>query len=323
MISSLKFVQGAVAKKDYQPAMTHFRIADGHVLGFNGEIAISCPIALDIEALPKATPFVRAIERCEDTATLHMTEAGKLSVRSGKFQAFVDCFDLKEEAVLKGITPEGEFMPVPPGFMIALAKLFPITGIDASRPWATGVLFRDESAYATNNIVLAQFWLGQRFPITMNVPRQAIAELLRINEDPTHMMVCERTATFFYEGDRWVRVQLYSTDWPDIDTLLGKVGSATFLPIPEGLFDALETVSPFVDDVGRVMFRGGRLATSLFDGEGASVEVEGLPTEGCYSAKHLALLKGIAEVIDLTVQPSPFRTKDGHVRGVVLGMRTA
>jgi len=44
MLKELRFVQGAVAKKDFVPAMTHFRIEKGTVRSFNGNLAICSPL---------------------------------------------------------------------------------------------------------------------------------------------------------------------------------------------------------------------------------------------------------------------------------------
>ena len=56
MLAALKFVQGAVARRDFVPALTHFYIADGFVKGYNGRIAICAPIDVDLVATPKAAP---------------------------------------------------------------------------------------------------------------------------------------------------------------------------------------------------------------------------------------------------------------------------
>lgn len=88
MLKELKFVQGAVAKKDLLPAMTHFAIEGGHVRSYNGTLALSSPIPFDIDCKPKAGPLVQAIANCNDTVTLSMTPAGKLRIQSGKFWAF-------------------------------------------------------------------------------------------------------------------------------------------------------------------------------------------------------------------------------------------
>ena len=93
MLSSLKFVQGAVAKKDFVPALNHFRIEGGRVKGYNGMIALCGPIDLDLSITPKALEFTKAIQACTDTISLHITPAGRLSIKSGRFKAFVDCLD--------------------------------------------------------------------------------------------------------------------------------------------------------------------------------------------------------------------------------------
>lgn len=91
MIEALKFVRGAVAKKDFVPALTHFRIENGSIKGYNGTIGLCSPIALDLDASPKALPFIKAIETCRDTVSMHLTGAGRLAVKSGKFRAYVEC----------------------------------------------------------------------------------------------------------------------------------------------------------------------------------------------------------------------------------------
>ena len=109
MIETLRFVRGAVAKKDYQPALTHFQIRNGRITGFNGTIALSSPIGIDIDAVPKAEPFLRAIENCTvEPTVIHKTEAGRLGLRSGRFRAFVDCLDDDAHELFDNVKPEGE-----------------------------------------------------------------------------------------------------------------------------------------------------------------------------------------------------------------------
>ena len=45
MLKALKFVQGAVSKKDLVPALTHFRIENGTVRSYNGMLALCTPIS--------------------------------------------------------------------------------------------------------------------------------------------------------------------------------------------------------------------------------------------------------------------------------------
>jgi len=319
MLGDLKFVQGAVAKKDYQPALTHFRVTGGRVAGFNGTIALSSPIALDITATPKAVPFVKAIERCTDetTTVVYMTEGGKLALKSGGFRAFIECHD--DGDILDSIAPEGTEVPIADTFLEGIRALLPYVGTDASRPWATGILLRDYSAYATNNIVLAEYWIGSEMP-NINLPTSALNELVRIGAPPIRITLGEQSITFFFEGDRWMRSQLLNADWPNVAAMLNTTLEAELMPFPEGFFEAVETIIPFVGEEGRIYFRQGRVTTSPHEGEGASVDIEGLPDYGAYHHKHLMSLQGVATSIDFTPHPQACPFQGEKLRGVVMGM---
>jgi hypothetical protein len=314
MLKEIKFVQGAVSRKDFVPALNHFHIKGGKILGYNGAIALSTPIDLNIDCSPKATPFVKAIQTCTDTVELHMTPNGRLAVRSGKFTAYVDCI----EEGHPNIEPEGTDVKLDGSLLPALKILGPFVAEDASRPWSRGVLFRGNSAFATNNIIAVEHWLGYQFPVDINIPVEAIDEILRIDEEPIGLKIAENSATFIFEGDRWLRCQFLSTSWPAIDKILEKESNC--IPIPEGLYKALEDLKPFVDDLRRVHFFEGRIATSPTDGVGASVDIQGLPAVGCFNIAHLMLLEGIANRADFSMHPNPCIFYGDKTRGAIVGM---
>lgn len=314
MLKEIKFVQGAVSRKDFVPALNHFHIKGGKILGYNGAISLSTPIDLNIDCSPKATPFVKAIQTCTDTVQLNMTPNGRLAVRSGSFTAYVDCI----EEGHPNIEPEGEEVKLTGPLLNALRILAPFVAEDASRPWSRGILFRNLSAFATNNIIAVEHWLGYSFPIDVNIPLEAVEEILRIDEEPISIQMAENSATFHFEGDRWLRCQLLTTDWPAIDKILEKESNC--LPIPVELYKALENLKPFIDDLRRVHFYPGRIATSPTDGVGASVDIVGLPDTGCFNIAHLQLLEGIADRIDFSMYPNPCIFYGEKTRGAIVGM---
>lgn len=316
MLAALKFVKGAVSTKDYVPALTHFRIHGGRVTGYNGKLSLSSPIPLDIDCCPKAIPFVKAIEACEDTAQLAMTPTGKLAIRSGKFKAHVDT--LAED--YPGVEPEGVRVAIDGQLLPVLTTLYGFTSDDASRPWAAGVLLDGSSAFATNNVILVERWLGYHFPYRVNLPRYAVRELIRIGEEPVELMVSGNSATFFFEGGRWLRTQLNSHDWPPVHSLFDKM-PASHTPVPEGLFEALATLAAFTEEAGRVFCMGGKLATHRDEGVGAAVDVEGVPEEGIYNLKMMQLLEGVVHTIGFECYPQPCPMYGERLRGLLMGMR--
>lgn len=315
MLAELKFVQGAVAKKDFLPSLTHFRIQDGTVRGYNGTIALCSPIALDLSCTPRAIPLVKAISNCNETVTLTLTPAGRLSVCSGKFKAFIDCV----EGETPHVEPEGDGIPINGQVLLqALTTLQPFVSDDASRPWSNGVLLRGQSAFATNNVILVEFWLGIDFP-EFNIPRAAIKELVRIGEPPISAQANANSITFHYAGGRWIRSQLLETNWPDLARVLN-VPSAP-VPIDPKIFVGLNTIKPFADKIGRVLFQDGLMMTHPGQGEGSSFECDTALPEGSYQIEMLALLEGVAQSADWSLYPKPAMFFGERLRGAVIGMR--
>lgn len=316
MLASLKFVQGAVAKKDFVPSLTHFRIENGKVLGYNGMLSLSGPIDLDLTASPKAIPFVKAIQTCKETIALHLTPTGRLSVRSGSFKALVDC----TTEAFPTVTPTGEDVPVLGSMLETLKLLEPFIADDASRPWARGILFRGQTAVATNNIVIIEKWLGYSFPCAINIPRAAVLELIRIGEEPVRIQVDADSATFHYAGDRWLRSQLFPSDWPDLSRILDV--SSTPIKPPATLWQSVLDLAPFTDELGRIYFMPEKVSTSAVTEEsGASVDLSMGVHAGCYNFKHLTLLEKVALTVDFSSYPAPCIFYGDGLRGAIVGMR--
>lgn len=320
MLKELKFVMGSVARKDYVPELQHFRIANGRVDGFNGVIALSTPIDLELVAMPKAVQFVKAIERLPDDqeCVLDLTKAGRLSVKSGRFRAYVECWEA--EHATPHVTPAGDIYPMPGGILPILKRLAPFMGIDASRPWACGILFDGQIANVTNNIVVIQHWLpGLTFPSPINLPSVAVTEMLRINREPVSMQPEPGAITFHYDNGAWMRTQLNSGEWPDLSGILER--ESVQRPLTPGLFDAVARLDVFSDKSGRVYLRPDLVTTSLEEGTGAQVELPGLDADGCFHQEQIVALRDLAQSIDWQMYPLPCIFYGDNLRGALIGIR--
>jgi hypothetical protein len=318
MLKDLKFVQGAVAKKDLLPAMTHFRIEGGQVRSFNGQMAISSPIAFDIDCNPKADQLVKAIQQCEDEIVLSMTAGGRLRVQSGRFRAFVETVEGETVHPL----PEGDRIDFNGTDLLEACKILkPFIGNDASRPWANGILFQGHSAFATNNASAVEYWIGTPVPFQVILPRFCINEILRIDEAPEYAQLDDRSITFHYTDGRWIRTQLLEGEWPM--EKLQEILNTPCKPrtIPPELFDGIATLQKMADGSSRIYMQNGMLKTHLEEFTGGVYEVDGLDFEGCYNLAIFGLLNGVALTADFTLYPSPALFFGDRVRGAIIGMR--
>jgi len=308
-------VRGVIKKNKISPELEHYQIREGRVVGFNGHMALSAPIDLDLEAYPNAKMFSQAVEACEEQTALYLTKAGRLAVKSGGFKAFVPCMDQIDFPV----APKGERYPVPDGFLDDIQQLYPFIADDASRPWAMGLLIADGMYMATNNVVFVQKWGGHELP-RMNFPRFAIHELARVGKPPTEIQTDGYSVTFHYDDERWIRTQLYEDGWP-----LDKMASILDVEheaekLPTGFVEAVEKIAPFAEDkASAVYFDEQGIATSTTEEDGVHIELPGLPFGPIFSIHQLRILCQVAERVDWSLYPRPCVFYGDQIRGAVVG----
>lgn len=319
MLDELKFVRGAIPNKSLIPALTHFAIDGGRVRGYNGIVALCSPIALDLSCKPKAEAMVRAIAHCDETATLTLTPTGRLSVKSGSFKALIDC--VPDDQVTPHPEPDGDFFDLNGEALLeAFRAIKPFIGDDASRSWTNGILLRGQSAFATNNYCLVEFWIGSPFPHVVNIPEKCIEEMVRVGEPPIKMQVGVSSVTFHYPDGRWIRTQLLSNEWPDLARVLDRrPGEFAPEPIDPALFPALHKLKAFTDKYGRIYVANGMISTHLDHTEGSSVEAPSIAWDGVYGCEWLMLMEGIATYADFRGQHILFL--GDRLRGAISRMR--
>lgn len=330
MLKELKFVQGAVSKdkKELIAGMSHFAIENGTIRSYNGTLALSSPIAFDIDCKPKASELVAAIANCsaDHVVTIGMTPGGKLRIQNGPYRALVNCIIEETPHVL----PEGEMVYFDgEALRKAFQAVIPFVGNDASRLWTNGIFLSGSSAFATNNVIMVEYWLGTKLPFDVNVPVEAARELLRVGEIPSHAQLSPNSITFHFDNGKWIRSGLLNNEWPI--PLIMQVLGATAEPVtlPSNFFEGLESIKPFIDVKsaigGSVFFRDGHLATHASDDQGAAFALENFPYEGCYALPMLKLLEGIIERIDWRSYPQPciFYACENRMRGAIIGRSIA
>lgn len=310
MLDQLKFALRGVAKSDSIPHLRHLRIHNGRVTASDGVLAMSSPVALSFDAAPLATPFVNALAACDEQISITQESVNKIIVRSGNFQAFVPCIDPKRVPETK---PEGQaFMPV--DIVAAFRALRPFVCSDSSKPSVCGILLTGESAYATTNVTVCQYWLGTPFPFDLNIPVSFVDEVLKIKEEPRSIQMCKNSVTFHYSDERWIRTQLNALEWPHVAEVLNKAweGSA-MIPVDPKLKEAVQKLADFGGE--KITFNKDQIET-----EGAVVAVE-CPQEGSYFTKFLMDVLRVAEEVDWGRYPLPVAFSGNKVRGVLVGVR--
>lgn len=321
MLETIKLVAGTVAEKDLIPAFTHIHIYDGWIQGMDGKsvaIAAKCDELKGVNATVPADRFLRAVDACsgEPSITEHKE---KLLIKRASFKAILPMLDHASYPKTEDPPEDKEPLEIKAGFVGVLKRLKPFISQDASRPWSCAVLFKNGAAYATNNAILVR--LPYALPKDIQIPASAVEELIRINQDPTHLVEGANCLYFIYPNF-WVRILPSVLEWPDVESMLAKFDYQTLPTIPGQLLDAVRKIAHFHPDP--------KFPVVLFNGEGvhtmdgqhtASVGGISLP-EGRFRAEIIQLVLNEAIKADFTKYPNPvpFFGMD-KLCGMVVGVR--
>lgn len=323
MIKAIKFISSAIGRnRGGSPSNdTRFAIVtEGKITLSNGVITCCAPIDTDITAYPDAKLFAKAVTRCKGDATMYLTEAGRLCVRSDGFKAFIDCLPYRYELG----EPVGDVYKLPSNFIDTISKLCSFIGENEAQPWTNGLLLQGQSCFATNNVVLLEAWLGDvNLPPTL-VPKNCIDELIKIKEPPVSIQISGNySATFNYNGGRWLRANLTGAKWPDVVTMLNNGAAATggMQAVNKDMVATISDARAFVEgDHGHLFLASGTVSTSPVPGDGVELGAPCIIHSGRYNAKQLLAVLSIANMIDLSMYPKPIPFYGEAVRGLMVSV---
>ena len=322
MLSDLKFLTAAVARKDFVEELCHVHIHKQHSWSYDGVMSIHTKLNVTQTIRPHAVSFIKAVSACDEEKNeiqIHPTKAGRLAIQAGKFKAFIPCIDNDKPGLLIP-KPEGPDVPITPELFDSIKKFAPLMSLDASRPWAQGLRIVGNHTYVTNNIILAEYSHGSQFPLEIIIPAEFVKTVLKIDQIPIKAQATEHCLTFHYPEERWIRTQLVAGGWPANLDKIFRTEPGTRLS--EDFFPALERLKPFMDDRGRVFIFNDRIATTNVEEEGASVDIEETNLTGVlFHLEQLQLLHPIMTTINLASYPAPSAWYGENIRGVIVGLK--
>jgi hypothetical protein len=195
----------------------------------NGRYTVDAPTDLP-PCLVNADRLLAVWNACPVAPTVKVGDDGqRLVVNAGRIRAKIALLDPGQYPRTGPTekTPHGAA-----GLANALLQLLPFVATDASRPWATAICVNAHHVYATNNVIVARVTVHTLIEQSINLPGASVEAILSCGAIDS-IAVDDQSATFFLEGDIWVRCQLVAGKWPT-DTVDGLV---------DGLPDLWETAN--------------------------------------------------------------------------------
>lgn len=317
--AALEIVRGAVSTKDLLPVLTHLHIYAGRIQGANGRLNIDTPCGMlaRIEATVPADRFIKAVEMCNGTPSLKVTET-KLVLSRGSFRAQLPLADHSS-------FPRAEVLPtgwkaLEGGLLSVLRILRPFISTDAIRPWACTALLQADYGWATNNVSIIRTPLPRAWSGVLMLPVFLIDELLRIDIEPEAWLQDVNHIMFRLPGGTWIRSQKFVGEWPD--NAFGLIKEVENSISADKLYAAVEAILPFCPDKNFPIIHTGPKGVSTTEGETYAEVNDIVLPEAAFNAAALAQVLQLAKEIDLTHYPKPCPFKGDNLEGVLVGCRT-
>jgi len=316
-LAALKFVSRAQSESG-TPNQTHCRIGwFNYVVAYDGILAMGYPVKDNVpETCPHTLQLVAAIERAKDVSALTF-ETNSITVKTNKFRATVPCLSSVD---LHYVTVDQGQYAISKEFVAAaqIAAIFTKEG--AQTVAGASVLTRNGSLVGTNGLALIEAWHGIATPPGLIIPKTFFDVIAKIDLPMQSFGYSENTFTLWYENGAWVKTQLYSEQWPNVDQLFAYTETAKPEELDKDFWTALKSVSPFSED-HRVYFMNEFLCSHVSPGKGAEYKLKGLPSGQAYNAKILQTLEGIMKTADWTGNEKVSCFFGDNVRGVLSKMQ--
>lgn len=322
LLAAINFVEGATDDKaDYQQFV---RIAGGYMVAFDGSVAAGHPIEDDLTLCPHLKRLKEAASRAGATMALGAQENGRLSIAGDKARFTVPC---RAGNTLFPVMPDPSIVAIDDRLKAGFAAVHALAKDQADTVHEQSVLLRANTIVGCNGQLALEYWHGNDLPPDLGVPHKA-AKIIAGQSIPLVGFGWDegRSITFWFEGGAWIKTQLMSQKWPDIDRQLNQ--PAYFGDAPEALFTALDTILSFSED-GAVHFHEDKLKSTYGhsgdDGAlyGAAYDVPGLQKGSSFTGRLLKLAAPGCKQIDYTTHENfmLFMNTEANIRGVLMKRR--
>lgn len=293
LLDALRFVTCAT-RPDGLPYQAHAVLHSGNVYAFDGGVVACHAIDSDLKAAPHLANLITALSKSNGTISITVTDGGKLSIKSGKLRALVNCLDLSEvptypepDPICANITDDLK------NAIKTVAECCNDSDADVTR---AGVFIKSNSVMAMDGRMLMECWHGIDLPELL-IPKASALAICKPDKPFKNLGFSHNGMTIYYEDGSYIRTCLFDAQYPNTEKLFDREFNPW--PLPSGFWDGLDSIVPFVDkDLQGVYFTKQSMQTHLDGKSGASYDIEGLPEFKAYNPKYLKLAKPHCDKVD-------------------------
>lgn len=298
LLSALKFV--ALAQRDKGPTyQTHCRIFNPEqnktiAIAYDGILAVGVELPEELpDCCPNTLTFIHALERAKGNTATTITES-QVIVKTSKFRAVVPSVG---PADLHMIYPDPAQYPLNDEFKRALIEASALTKEGAQTVVQASVMTKNGSIVGTNGHVIIEAWHGIPTPPGLAIPKAFIQALEKVNKKIERFGLSDISFTVWFDDGSFIKTQLYSERWPDIDSVLNELNGAKPTEMSRDFWEGVKTVAPFSQD-GYIYLGDGEIRSHRDTEIATSYKCKGVPDNISMNIRFITSIEDLIKTVD-------------------------
>lgn len=311
LMDALKFVS-SVSLDSGAPNQTHSIIGNNWILASNGTISAGHRIIENIQACPHTNRMIDALSKCASNHSITLLDSGRLSILSNKFRALVPCV---ERELLATPMPDPPCGVIDDRLKVALDMVGVLASENAQQLIQASILLQSGSVIATDSKIIFEAWHGIDLPQGLVLPKAAATAIVKKAKKLSQFGFSRTSFTFYFDDSSWIKSQLYSEAWPNVQRILDILSNPW--PLPSDFWIGFDAVTPFSEDE-QIRFKENMLLSHDTNNIGAQYNCVGIPAGPKFNIKRLKLIQPYAKTIDFMVKDKAMFFGD-NLRGALAG----
>lgn len=246
LLEALNKVKPGLASKDMIEQSTSFVFADGMVLTYNDEIAVSCPVDCELEGVVASKELLGTLGKFKKDEVIINTTDSELQLKQGPSEVGI-ALETTITLPLEELGKPKKYKPLPKEFVEGLAMCTFSASTDLSKPILTCIHVVSNVIESCDNYRATIYDLelpekGEEWvKEDMLIPNPSIQQLIRYT--PIAYCATEGWVHFKCEGDVIFSCRTFEGEYPDVTELIQDKGVSCKLP--SNLDQALDRASVF------------------------------------------------------------------------------
>lgn len=322
IVEAIRFVKKVHPKRANLSILEkHVRLHSGYATCFDGDIAMSYPIGLDLEVCPQTHELSAALTKCGSGLTFATTKAESLRIEGKKQTVIMQCANPSAFAFVE---PDNKTTVVNDYLIEALQKVAVIVDDKNDKVVLSNVCIDGPTCCGVNTSVILQSFHGFNMGDRFLVSKKAVKILIDVGKklNLSHIGRSSNTVTFHYDNGAWIKLYNSEDNYPNVGDFLNIENNLK--PITPEFFKGVSNVMPFCDFGTGVYFNNGEVYSCSHEGEGSKYTI-GPKEDGVfygynlqyYEGEYLKAISKYVDRIDFTSHPSACYFEGDNFRGLI------